>query len=255
MRTWVADLGNSTLFVGVFAGAQRESSFRVPLAAALAKGGLARQVAPRLHGHFDAAALCSVIPAHTEAIAQGLTAATGCAPALLTARSSGLRIAYRRPSELGHDRLACALGARTLFPKRDVVVVDCGTATTVTAVSREGTIQGGAILPGLSLWADMLALRTAQLPKVVLDGRPPSALGQSTRDGLRAGIVLGHVGAIRELTQRLAREAFGARARPVVVGTGGHAPRFVREKLFTVIEPELILTGLNAFAEAHARHD
>ncbi len=255
MRTWVADLGNSTLFVGVFADARRVTSFRVPVEAALANGGIARQVAPRLQGRFDAAALCSVIPAHTEAIALALTEATGCAPALLTARPSGLRIAYRRPSELGHDRLACALGARTHFPKRDVVVVDCGTATTVTAVSRDGTLQGGAILPGLSLWAEMLAHRTAQLPKMVLDGRAPSALGRSTRDGLRAGIILGHVGAIRELTQRIAREAFGARVRPIIVGTGGHAHRFAREKLFTVVEPELILTGLNAFAEAHARHD
>ncbi len=252
MRTWVADLGNSTLFVGVFANGRPIRRFRVPTDVALTTSGLARDVTPRLGGRFDAAALCSVVPAHTETIARALAAATGCPPARLTAASANLRIAYRRPSELGHDRLACALGARTLFPRRDVVVVDCGTATTVTAVSRQGVLEGGAILPGVGLWPEMLALRTAQLPAVALNGRSPAALGRSTRDGLRAGILLGHAGAIRELTQRVAREAFGRRARPVIIGTGGQAGRFDREKLFTVIEPDLILAGLNAFAEASA---
>jgi type III pantothenate kinase len=250
MRTWVADLGNSTLFVGVFVDGRLTRCFRVPTAVALTKSGLAREVAPRLGGRFDAAALCSVVPAHTDAVARALATVTGCPPAQLTTETVDLRIAYRRASELGRDRLACALGARTLFPRRDAVVVDCGTATTVTAISRHGIVEGGAILPGLGLWPEMLALRTAQLPAVPLDGRSPAALGRSTRDGLRAGILLGHAGAIRELTQRVAREAFGARARPVIVGTGGHAGRFAREKLFTVIEPDLILTGLNAFAEA-----
>lgn len=252
MRTWVADLGNSTLYVGVFAGARRVARFRLPTEDALAKGGIARHVAPRLRGRFDAAALCSVVPAHTEAIAQALAAAAGCRPALLTARTSGLRIGYRRPADLGHDRIACALGARTLFPRKNLVVVDCGTATTVTALSQDGTLLGGAILPGLGLWSGMLATRTAQLPEVPLDGRTPSALGRSTREGLRAGILLGHAGAIRELVQRVASEAFGARSRPVIIGTGGHAGRLVREKLFTAVEPELILTGLRAFAESSA---
>lgn len=255
MRTWVADLGNSTLFVGVFSNGRITARLRVPTADALADGGITRHVAPRLRGAFDAASVCSVVPAHTERLVHALSAATGCTPVVLTARTSGLRIDYRRPGELGHDRLACALGARARFPGRNRLVVDCGTATTVTAVDREGGIAGGAILPGLGLWPAMLATRTAQLPAVALDGDCPHALGRSTREGLRAGILIGHAAAIRELTQRVAREAFGPRARPVTIGTGGHARRFAPEKLFTVVEPDLILTGLNSFAEACARHD
>jgi type III pantothenate kinase len=250
MRTWVADLGNSTLYVGVFAHGRRVRSFRVPGTDILDGNGLERLVAPRLRGRFDAAALCSVVPAHTARVRDALAAATGCTPAVLTAGNAGLRLGYRRPAELGHDRLACALGARQLYPRRNVVIVDCGTATTVTALTRQGVLAGGAILPGLGLWPAMLATRTAQLPRIDLGGAWPSALGRSTRDGLRAGILLGHAGAIRELTQRVAREAFGPRARPVVIGTGGHASRFAREKLFTGVEPDLILTGLRAFAEA-----
>lgn len=254
-RTWVADLGNSTLYVGVFSGDRLTTHFRVPVEAAIARGGVAEHVAPRLRGRFEGAALCSVVPAHTDALASALENATGRIPAILTATRSGLTFGYRRPAELGADRLACALGARALFPRRDVIVVDCGTATTVTALSRQGTLLGGAIFPGLGLWPAVLAARTAQLPEVHLDGPAPSALGRSTRDGLRAGMIFGHAGAIRELTQRVAREAFGPRARPVVIGTGGHAGRYRLEKLFTVIEPDLILTGLRSFAEDFAGHD
>jgi hypothetical protein len=39
-----------------------------------------------------------------------------------------------------------------------------------------------------------------------------------------------------------------------VIGTGGHAPRFAREKLFTVLAPDLILTGLRAFAAPKHNH-
>jgi len=254
-RTWVADLGNSTLYVGVYSGERLTARFRVPVAEAIARGGVAAHVAPRLRGRFDGAALCSVVPAHTEALARALESTTGVRPAVLTAANSGLTFGYGRPAELGADRLACALGARQRFPQRNVIVVDCGTATTVTALSRQGALLGGAIFPGLGLWPAVLAAQTARLPEVKLDGPTPAALGRSTREGLRAGILLGHAGAIRELTQRVAHEAFGARARPVVIGTGGHAVRYGREKLFTVVEPDLILAGLRSFAEALARHD
>jgi len=133
-----------------------------------------------------------------------------------------------------------------------VIVVDCGTATTVTALSKQGILLGGAILPGLGLWPEMLATRTAQLPRVALK-RPAVALGRSTQQGLQSGFFHGHAGAIRELTQRIGAEAFG-RASVVVIGTGGYAALLTRENLFTVYQPELILTGLHFFARFSADH-
>lgn len=253
MRILTVDLGNTTLFAGVFADERLVTSFRIPAADAGDPAGFARHVAPRLRGRIDRAALCSVVPARTAGLARAVARACGIAPRVLSARASGLAIAYRPPARLGTDRIACALGARARFPGRDVIVVDCGTATTLTALTRDGVLPGGAILPGLGLWPAMLASRTAQLPLVAL--RPPAAaLGRSTRAGLRSGIVLGHAGAVRELARRIAREAFGPRARPVIVGTGGHAARLARENLFTLVMPDLILTGLRHFAAAPATH-
>lgn len=242
-RTLVVDVGNTTVFAGVFSGARLVQPFRLNAKEARQPAIWAR----RATGPFQRAALCSVVPALTPIIARAVQRTFALAPSVLTATAPhGLKISYRRPTELGTDRLACALGARTLYPRRHVIVVDCGTATTITALHRDGTILGGAILPGVGLWPAMLATRTAQLPAVSI--RPPRrAIGRTPEEALRSGIHHGHVGAIREVLARVRTEAFG-RAALVVIGTGGHARQFADSGLFTTLRPDLILTGLNAFA-------
>ncbi len=236
MRLLVLSIGNTSLFGGIFVGEKLGATFRV----------LTNKLPPA-RGPIHHAALCSVVPDLTPSITRALKKHHGLKPHLLTADSPhGLKIAYENPHALGTDRLAAALGARALFPRRHVIVVDCGTATTVTALHRNGLLLGGAILPGLSLWPEMLATRTAQLPRVALS-RPPTALGRSPETALAAGIFHGHAGAIREVVARVRAEAFG-RASVLVVGTGGHAPQFAGEKLFDALEPALVLHGLRAFA-------
>ncbi len=252
-RVLVADLGNTTLYLGVFSAGRWAIRFRVPAAPALASDGFEKLVTPRIRGRIDAAALCSVQPDRTEWLRQRMAELTGIEPRVLTHVAAGMPIGYHQPNELGADRLACALGAQALFPGRDCQVVDCGTATTVTAISRHGKILGGAILPGLGLWPKMLADQTARLPAVDLR-RPRKALGRSTREALHSGIVIGHAGAIRELTQRVGREAFGPKSRPIIVGTGGNTHLLAKENLFTVLVPDLILTGLLRFAAPSAIH-
>ena len=248
-RTLVVDVGNTTVFAGIFSGERCVKRFRLTAADACQ----ARTWARRATGPFQRATLCSVVPALTPVITRAVQRTLALAPQILTATAPhGLEISYRRPTELGTDRLACALGARALLPRRHVIVVDCGTATTITALHRNGTILGGAILPGIGLWPAMLAARTAQLPAVSI--RPPRrAVGRTTEAALRSGIHHGHTGAIREVIAHVQAEAFG-RAAVVVVGTGGHAPRFVDSGLFSTLQPDLILTGLNAFAAQFFPH-
>jgi type III pantothenate kinase len=246
-RTLALAVGNSTVLGGVFSGDRLVRRFRLPAAAAAAPGALERWLAARSLGRIDSAVLCSVVPALTPAVKRGVRLACGVAPRALAADGPhGLGIGYRNPGRLGADRVAAALGARAAFPGKNVIVVDCGTATTVTALGRAGAILGGAILPGVGLWPGMLASATAQLPGVS-PGRPRSALGRSTRAGLRSGIFHGHAGAIRELVGRIRAAAFG-RASAVVAGTGGHAALFAREGLFDEIKPDLVLRGLLLFS-------
>jgi type III pantothenate kinase len=267
MKTLVLDLGNSTLFAGLFDGGRLLRSTRIdagrerrpPPANATGKkaapddpvlpefrSGMAAALRRFARVRIDAAVLCSVVPARTALVARAVRRAFGVAPQMLTATADhGLKIAYRQPGRLGADRVAAALGAQRLYPRKNIIVVDCGTATTLTLLRRDGTLLGGSILPGLALWPAMLAQRTAGLPLIPLQ-TPRRAVARDTEGALRSGIVLGHAGAVRELVARSRAEAFG-RAPAVVIGTGGMAPRLKGQRLFTSTEPALILHGLQSF--------
>ena len=250
MRVLLLSLGNTSVLGGVITLGRQERRFRVPLAEVKTEAKLRRLLAAEATGEFDRAALCSVVPELTLPACAAVKQQCGLAPRVLRAEGAhGLTIAYKRPRELGADRVAAALGAHFGFPGRDKIVVDFGTATTLTAITAAGTVAGGAILPGFGLWAEMLAARTAQLPKV--DGPPPTtAVGRTPQEAIAAGLHFGHTGAVRELTSRISREVFGPRKRPLILGTGGNAPRFLRENLFAEHAPDLILLGLHAFAYA-----
>ncbi|ACB74072.1 type III pantothenate kinase [Opitutus terrae] len=240
MRTLAISLGNTSLFGGVFVDDRLSRTFR------LAHGELHRLPA-QVGKSIDAAAVCSVVPALTARVVTRIRRTWRIQPGMLTADTAhGLTIRYRRPRELGTDRLAAALGARALYPRRHVIVVDCGTATTVTALHRDGRLLGGAILPGVTLWVDALAVRTAQLPRIA-PRRPRTAVGRSPMEAIASGVFFGHLGAVRELVARVRRESFG-RGAAIVVGTGGHAPLFGHDGLFDALVPDLVLRGLHVFA-------
>jgi len=103
------------------------------------------------------------------------------------------------------------------------VVVDVGTAITVDLVSRQGAFLGGAILPGIGMSARALHNFTDLLPLIDVSdlAGPPPALGTSTEQAMQSGLFWGAVGAIRQLVERLGREAGGT---PEVFLTGGAGP-------------------------------
>lgn len=108
----------------------------------------------------------------------------------------GVRNAYRQPQQLGSDRFASAVGARSLFPDRALLVVTCGTATTVDAISADGIFTGGMILPGLKLMAGSLARNTAQLPEVMAQGEHLPLFADNTEEAIVSGCISAQVGAI-----------------------------------------------------------
>jgi type III pantothenate kinase len=254
MRCLVLNIGNSSLRGGIFKGGRLVSRFCFPVRNCATARGFSETLALELAGGFDRAALCSVVPELTAKLCHRIARATGCEPLVLRSSSShGLRIGYRAPWKLGTDRLAAAIGARALHPGENAIVVDCGTATTVTALRKDGLLCGGAIMPGVGLWSEVLASRTAQLP-AVKPCKPRSPVGRTPEEAIASGLYHGHVGAIRNLVESISDKAFGNEPC-VILGTGGQASIFAREKLFTRLHPDLILRGLLVFAaqpHAHA---
>jgi type III pantothenate kinase len=188
-------------------------------------------------GSVERVALCSVVPAALHSVRGASKQYFGCEPFVLQAGvKTGLKVRYRNPLEVGADRIAGAIAATQRWPGRNLIVVDCGTATTFDVVT------SAEVIPGVGVSAETLASRTAKLPRVEI-ARPEAMLGRSTIESIQSGLYHGHAGAIRHIVDGLSREAF-AGDKPQVIGTGGFARMLEEERLFDAIVPELVLLGL-----------
>jgi type III pantothenate kinase len=128
-------------------------------------------------------------------------------------------------------------------------VLGFGTATTFTAVSREGELLGTAIAPGIRISIDALVERTAKLPQIALDA-PNGPIGRDTVSAMQAGIVFGFVGQAEGMIARL-KHAIGEDAH--VVATGGLAAVIAKHTAeIEAVEPHLVLEGLRIFYERTA---
>ncbi|TFW29983.1 type III pantothenate kinase [Massilia horti] len=161
-----------------------------------------------------------------------------------SAERAGLRNAYRNPGQLGSDRFAAALGARTLEPGKALVVATCGTATTIDAVSADGVFVGGMILPGLALMAGSLARGTAQLPQATPGAAPPPLFADNTNDAIVSGCISAQAGAIER--------AMAAHGGGACIISGG-AAQYIAPALTVShrIADNIVLVGLHAAAHAN----
>jgi type III pantothenate kinase len=153
-----------------------------------------------------------------------------------------LRFAYPKPAELGADRIAAAVAAHAAgcFPS---IIVACGTATAFTVLDAKGRLCGGAIAPGLQAQLDALIGATAQLPAASLK-MPRSPLAKSTRDAIRAGVLLNFQGGVKEIVRGLT-DALPRGTKPRIVLTGGNAKLAARSLSGDYkVRPLLVLEGL-----------
>jgi type III pantothenate kinase len=111
------------------------------------------------------------------------------------AECAGVRNAYAQPTQLGSDRFASLIGARHRYVGQRLLVVTCGTATTIDALEADGTFIGGMILPGLATMATSLAVNTALLPAVDKADRA-RVFADNTHDAIISGCLSAQVGAI-----------------------------------------------------------
>ncbi len=164
-----------------------------------------------------------------------------------------VRLPENSTRELGTDLLCDTMGARMLFGSVPSIVVDFGTALTITATDSKGIIQGTAIAPGLRTSIHALASNTAQLPIVPLEP-PASSLGCTTKEAIQSGVVLGYKGLVEYLVHQVKADLeakTGDRAQDVkVVATGGlNSVLKPITDVFMVVDKELTLKGLKAISD------
>jgi type III pantothenate kinase len=245
----VLDVGNSQIFCGVFRQEELVSQFRY---ASTGKGssdeiGVFLRSALRENGvdpeSIKIIAISSVVPELNYTLRSCCQKYFAIEPMILRpGLKTGLKIAYKDPKEVGSDRIADAMGAMKLFPNRNLVVVDFGTATTVCAITKDRVFLGGNIMPGMRLAMEALEAKTAKLPSVEI--KPVrTAVGKTTIESIQSGLYWSNVGMVRELVSRISAEAFAEEA-PLVIATGGFSNLFHREDLFDHVVSDLILVGL-----------
>nr|MBC7244832.1 type III pantothenate kinase [Chloroflexota bacterium] len=191
-------------------------------------------------------AIASVVPPLTIVFSELFRYYWGIEPLIVgPGVRTGLRIRIDNPVELGADLVADAVAAYHRL-RNACIVVNFGTATTFSAVSKTGDFLGVAIAPGLELAAEALASFTAQLPRVALVP-PPAAIGKNTVHSMQSGLIFGYVGLVKELLQRIRAELGG---QAVVIATGGLSSTLAPLiEDIDIVDPLLTLEGLRLISE------
>jgi len=243
------DVGNSQIFGGVFLEDKIQLYFRYETRQGISSDqiGVFLKNVLRENGidadSIQKIAICSVVPHLDYSLRSACHKYFKADPFFLTTDCEiGLKISYHTPSELGADRLADAIAAIKLYPNRNLVVVDFGTATTFCAITADKLYLGGPILPGIRLSMDALQSKAAKLFPVEIV-KPNEIVGQGTKESVQAGLYYGQLGGMREIIQHVTESVF-QNEDPFVVGTGGFSHLYKDEGVFDVLNPDLVLQGL-----------
>lgn len=142
---------------------------------------------------------------------------------------------------VGADRLAMAVGANSMFPDKNNLVVCLGTCVTYNFVQNTRTFRGGAISPGLHMRLRSMHEFTDRLPEVGVDGEV-LLLGYDTDTCMRSGAFYGIQSEVDGMINEFAQKYNDFNA----VLTGGDMRYFegkLKSKIFA--DPDVILKGLN----------
>lgn len=162
-----------------------------------------------------------------------------------------IRNLYDTPQTLGQDRLAAAVGASSLIPNTNLLIIDAGSAITYDFVNKDGEYHGGNIAPGIKMRLTVLRQMTKKLPQVEVEENQLIPLfGKNTNDAIAAGVIRGIVfevkGYMRTLSERMGTFE--------TIICGGGATYIINNLQQSVrYERNLVLIGLNQVLEYNRR--
>ncbi|MES1259419.1 MAG: type III pantothenate kinase [Gemmatimonadota bacterium] len=252
----VIDVGNTEVTTGLFRGVELVGRWRLTTgvertpdewAVALESFAIRAGFSP---AEIGACCVGSVVPGVTHSLIQALHLSLDGPVVLVDPREPlSLVLDVDEPLAVGADRIASMLGALALYPG-DSIVIGFGTATTFNCVTADRRFIGGSIMPGLRTSADQLVRRAAKLTATEL--LPPTrAIGRTTDDNIRAGVLFGAADAADGMVRRILAEWPSVARPPQVIATGGLAslvaPLMAAKP---IVDGDLTLHGLRIAAES-----
>lgn len=153
---------------------------------------------------------------------------------------TGLRIIIDNPAQLGSDLVVDAV-AGIKYYGAPLIIIDMGTATTVSVIDRDENYTGTLIIPGMRTSLDALVSGAAQLPKVKLDS-PQRVVGTNTSESMANGIMYYTAAGLDGCIDRI-EEELGEKC--TVVATGGLAATVAPLcRKDVILDDDLLLKGL-----------
>ena len=224
------DIGNSNITIGVFEEETLKFTARLATDTRRTSDQYAIEIRDiiEIYGielqDITDAAISSVVPTVGSAIEKAVDRLFGINPVVLgPGVKTGLNIKIDNPAQLGADLAAGAVGALAKYTT-PTIIIDMGTASTISVLGKNGEFLGGVIAAGVKLTMDALAARTAQLPSVSIEA-PKKTIGTNTADCIKSGLIMGQSAMLDGLITKIERE-LGETA--TVVATGGLAPEVVK---------------------------
>ncbi len=246
------DMGNTNIVIGCIEG--KKVLFEERMSTDLSKTELEYAVLFKTvlelyqmeESQIQGAIISSVVPQLTNIIKDAVKKVTGITPMIVgPGIKTGLNLLMEQPRQVGSDLVVDAVAAINEYGA-PVIIVDIGTATTISVVDEKKNYIGGAILPGARVSLDSLVSRTSQLPRISLEA-PGKAIGKNTVECMQSGIVYGNAACIDGMIERIQEEAgFLAAGQPAkVIATGGLAKTIVSNcKSEIILDNALLLKGL-----------
>lgn len=247
------DIGNTNTVLGVYDGDELKAHFRIETKKERTADELwiffkefLKDFLPKKISHV---AISNVVPSLTLAFHEMSRRYLGKIPLVVDQGVKlPIRIKIDFPKEVGADRIVNAVAAYSQY-KKDLVVIDFGTATTFDYVTKDGNYCGGLICPGIQISLEALFQKTSRLPRVEIV-KTKNVIGKNTIDCMQSGIFYGYLGLVDSIVARMEEET-GKKLK--VIATGGLAPLIAEEsKSIEEVDDLLTLKGLKILFELNS---
>ncbi len=239
------DIGNTAISFGLF-GENKKGVYASIETEVFLKKGIPASLRKK-KAKVKACVISSVVPRLTSRLIKKIKAEYAC-KANVIGNDIVLTIphSYKKINTLGKDRLVNIYGALLVY-EPPFVVIDYGTAITFDYVNKEGTFEGGLIVPGIETSFNALSERGALLPKGGRITKPRTFLGRDTASGMNAGTVYGFASLTDGLIKRFRSQCDN---NIKVIATGGTASfihPYCKEKI--ILKPHHTLESLYCVAK------
>ena len=234
MMLLAVDIGNTSIAFGMFERNKLNSSRKI------STQGIFSNKTISLPDKVDAAIISSVVPKATPIIKKAIAKRYKIRPLVLGDNiKAPIKNLYRKPKQVGQDRLVDAVAVKELYGCPSIVI-DFGTAITFDVISKKGEYLGGLIFPGIETSLNALSQKAALLPKIKV-APPKGLIGRDTVDSMRSGVFYG-TGALCDGVIAKLKSKDGPMK---VIATGGHAALMAKySTAIDRINPDLTLLGL-----------